>query len=86
MRKLSELYELVYKEAIKDGFECGICTEIVCLPFVSDYERSSLEKHFEEGDHKFPVENRHGGYWFISPDARRDYLKYLIELCKSQDI
>lgn len=86
MRKLSELYELVYKEAVKDYFECGICTEIACLTFVSEYERLSIEKHFEKGDHKFPIENRTGGHWFTSPDARKDYLLYLIELCKSQDI
>lgn len=84
MRKLSELYELVQKECEDSEYELGICSEIKWIN-ASDKEIAALEDHFQNGDHKIKKENRTEGYWFLYPHQRESYLKYLIDLCKSQE-
>lgn len=86
MRKLSELYGLVLEESISDDGEFGICTNIWYCG-MSEEESLKCANHFKKGKHKLPMGHRkEQEFWFDSPEERIEYLKYLIELCKEQDI
>lgn len=87
MRKLSELYQIIL-DKFHDLDPCGICGRINELAYkhiISIEERKMLSTHFQKGKHKFPYCKRIG-YWFSSVESRIEYLKYLIKLCKEQDI
>jgi len=87
MRKLSELYQVVLDKFYKlepYGI-CGRINELACKKSISTFEKELILSHFKCGKHKIPKRKRMG-YWFNSSEERIEYLKYLIELCKEQDI
>lgn len=87
MRKLSELYQIILDEFF-DLDPAGICGRINSaykIKLMSIEERYFIYDHFQSGDHKFPSSNRIG-FWWDNTHDRIEYLKYLIELTKSQNI
>lgn len=92
MRKLSELYQIVLDNYYKIS-QPGICVKISrCyneLNLFTFDESDLIDDHFEHGDHKLQpklAENENAYLWPEDHDLPRiEYLKYLIDLCKSQE-
>lgn len=89
MRKLSELYQILLTKFynLPHSGICGRITALCICYNITIAERNALREHFVRGDHKFPIkERRESAFWFNTTEERLDYLKYLIQLCKDQDI